>query len=303
MHDHGHQHRVSAEADARLLRVALALLVAFLVVEVVAAVVADSLALFADAGHMLTDAMALVASLVAARLVQRPASERHSYGLFRAEILAAAANGVMLLVVAGLVVLEAVRRLVHPPSVEGGVLTVIALLGALVNVAAMVALSRANRQSLNVEGAFQHLLTDLYASLGAMVAGAVVLLTGFDRADPIASLVVAVLVLRSAVLLLRPAMSILVEATPDELETARIREHILEEPDVLAVHDLHAWSLTSGLPVLSAHVVVTDAAFANGQTPQLLDRLQACLAGHFDVAHSTFQIEPEGHAAHEHGIH
>jgi hypothetical protein len=198
LHDHGHHHRVSAAADARFLRVALVLIVTFMVCEVVAGVVADSLALLADAGHMLTDAGALAASLVATRLVQRPATDRHSYGFFRAEILAAAANGVTLLLVAGLVVLEAGRRLVSPPTVEGGVLTVVALVGLLVNVAAMAALARANRQSLNVEGAFQHLLTDLYASLGAVVAGIVVLATGFERADPIASLFVAALVLRSA---------------------------------------------------------------------------------------------------------
>jgi cobalt-zinc-cadmium efflux system protein len=302
-HDHGHHHRVSAAADARFLRVALALIVSFMVCEVVAGVLADSLALLADAGHMLTDAGALAASLVATRFVQRPATERHSYGFFRAEILAAAANGVTLLVVAGLVVFEAVRRLLAPPTVAGGVLTVVALVGVLVNVAAMAALARANRESLNVEGAFQHLLTDLYASLGAVVAGVVVLATGFERADPIASLLVAALVLRSAWLLLRPAVSILAEATPDELEVASIRDHILAEPGVVDLHDLHLWSLTSGLPVLSAHVVVTDECMAAGQAPALLDRLQACLAGHFDVEHSTFQIELVGHAAHEHGVH
>jgi cobalt-zinc-cadmium efflux system protein len=183
------------------------------------------------------------------------------------------------------------------------VLTVVALVGLLVNVAAMAALARANRQSLNVEGAFQHLLTDLYASLGAVVAGIVVLATGFERADPIASLFVAALVLRSAWRLLRPAVSILAEATPDEVEVATIRAHILAEPGVVDLHDLHLWSLTSGLPVLSAHVVVTDECMADGHAPALLDRLQACLAGHFDVEHSTFQIELVGHAAHEHGVH
>jgi cobalt-zinc-cadmium efflux system protein len=303
VHDHGHDHRVSAAADARFLRVALVLIVVFLVCEVTAGFLADSLALLADAGHMLTDAGALAASLVAARLVQRPASDRHSYGLFRVEILAAAVNGITLFVVAGLVVLEAVRRLLDPHPVEGAVVTVVALLGLLVNVAAMAALARANRGSLNVEGAFQHLLMDLYASLGAVVAGVVVLLADFERADPIASLVVAALVIRSAWSLLRPAVDILVEATPDTIEVATIREHILAEPGVVDLHDLHVWALTSGLPVLSAHVVVSDACLADGQAPALLDRLQACLAGHFDVDHSTFQLEPVGHAAHEHGMH
>jgi cobalt-zinc-cadmium efflux system protein len=294
---------VSASTDRRLLVVALVLNAAFMVVEVTVALVAHSLALLADAGHNLTDVGALVASLVAAQLVQRPATERHSYGLFRAEILAAAANGVTLLVVAGWVVLEAVRRLVHPLDVRGGDLIVVAAIGIAVNAAAMYAVSRANRQSLNVEGAFQHLLTDVYASIGAVIAGIVVVFTDFRRADPIASLVVAALVLRSALLLLRPAASILVEATPDEVEVAEIRAHILDERGVLDLHDLHVWQLTSGLPVLSAHVVVSDACMDGGEVPALLDRLQACLAGHFDVDHSTFQIERVGHADHESGMH
>jgi cobalt-zinc-cadmium efflux system protein len=274
-----------------------------MIAEVVAGILAHSLALLADAGHMLTDAGALAASLVAARLVQRPATERQSYGWFRAEILAAAANGVTLIVVAGLVVLEAVRRLVTPPAVDGGVLTVVALVGLVVNAAAMATLARANRTSLNIEGSFQHLLTDLYASFGAVVAGVVVLTSGFERADPIASLAVAALVLRSAWGLLRPAMSILAESTPDEMEVAEIRAHILAEPGVVDLHDLHVWALTSKLPVLSAHVVVSDQCMADGEAPALLDRLQACLAGHFDVEHSTLQIEPVGHVAHERGMH
>jgi cobalt-zinc-cadmium efflux system protein len=279
------------------------MIVAFMIAEVVAGILAHSLALLADAGHMLTDAGALAASLVAARLVQRPATERQSYGWFRAEILAAAANGVTLIVVAGLVVLEAVRRLVTPPAVDGGVLTVVALVGLVVNAAAMATLARANRTSLNIEGSFQHLLTDLYASFGAVVAGVVVLTSGFERADPIASLAVAALVLRSAWGLLRPAMSILAESTPDEMEVAEIRAHILAEPGVVDLHDLHVWALTSKLPVLSAHVVVSDQCMADGEAPALLDRLQACLAGHFDVEHSTLQIEPVGHVAHERGMH
>jgi cobalt-zinc-cadmium efflux system protein len=302
-HDHGHAHRISAAADTRLLLVALALNAAFLVVEVVAAFVTRSLALLADAGHNLTDIGALMASVWAARLVQRPPTERHSYGLFRAEILAAAANGVTLLVIAGVVVLEAVRRLVHPLDVHGGQLAAVAALGVVVNAVAMLTLARANRRSLNVEGAFQHVLSDVYASAGAAAAGVVIVVTGFERADPIASLLVAVLVVRSGVLLLRPAVSILVEATPDEVEIASVRAHILEQPGVVDLHDLHVWALTSGLPVLSAHVVVSDACMDAGAAPALLDRLQECLAGHFDLMHSTFQLEPIGHADHEHGMH
>jgi cobalt-zinc-cadmium efflux system protein len=300
---HGHEHRVSAASDARFLLVALALIVTFMVVEVVFVVAAHSVALLADAGHMLTDAGALGASVVAARLVQRPATERHSFGLFRAEILAAATNGITLLLVAGLVTYESVRRLVDPPAVRGGVLAAVAIVGVLVNVAATFALSRANRESLNVEAAFQHIVTDLYAFAGTVIAGVVILLTDFRRADPIASLVVAALMVRAALRLLQPALHILTEATPDDVEIAEVRRHILQLPDVLEVHDLHIWALTSGLPVLSAHVVVTDACIASGAVPRLLDHLQDCLAGHFDVGHSTFQIEPAEHAAHETGLH
>jgi len=302
-HEHGHEHRVSAASDGRYLLVALVLIVGFMLVEVVVAFFAHSLALLADAGHLLTDAAALGASLVAAKLVQRPATERHSFGLFRAEILAAAGNGTTMFLVAGLVVYEAIRRLINPPDVHGGVLAVVAAIGVVVNIAATAALSRANRESLNVEAAFQHVMTDLYAFAGTVLAGLVIVVTGFERADPIASLLVAALMVRAGVKLLRPALHILAEATPDDVEVGEVRRHILELPEVLAVHDLHVWMLTSGLPVLSAHVVVTDQCIADGWAPRLLDHLQDCLAGHFDVAHSTFQIEPVGHAAHETGMH
>jgi cobalt-zinc-cadmium efflux system protein len=183
------------------------------------------------------------------------------------------------------------------------VLVVVAVVGVGVNLAATAALSRANRRSLSIEGAFQHVVTDLYAFAGTLVAGAVIAITGFARADPIASIVVVTLMVRASTRLLRPALRILLEATPDDVELAEVRRHILELVEVVAVHDLHAWTVTSGLPVLSAHVVVSDECISAGTSARVLDHLQECLAGHFDVAHSTFQLEPIGHADHERPMH
>jgi cobalt-zinc-cadmium efflux system protein len=301
-HD-GHEHRVGPDHDRRYLGVALGLIVGFLVFEVAAAFVGHSLALLADAGHMLTDVGAIGASLIAAGLAARPPTETHTFGLKRAEIFAAALNGITLLVVSAIIAFEAVGRLLHPTAVHGGVLIVVASVGVAVNLVATMTLSRANRRSLNVEGAFQHILTDLYAFIGTVAAGIVIVVTGFRQADPIASLVVVALMVRAAVTLLRPALRILVEATPEDVELAEVRRHILELAEVVSVHDLHAWTLTSGQPVLSAHVVLSEGCASMGGAARVLDRLQACLAGHFDVEHSTFQLEPIGHQDHESGLH
>ena len=298
-----HEHVAAPDADRRHLAFALGLIVAFLVFEVVAAFVGNSVTLLADAGHMLIDVGALAAALIAARLAARPPSETHTYGLKRAEILAAAGNGITLLIVSALIVFEAVVRLIHPQTVRGGWLIGVAIVGVAVNLAATMTLARANRRSLNVEGAFQHIVTDLYAFIGTVVAGIIIVTTGFLRADPIASLLVVALMVRAAVTLLRPALRVLVEATPEDMEIAEVRRHILEVAEVVSVHDLHAWTLTSGVPVLSAHVVLSDGCVSTGDAAQVLDRLQACLAGHFDVDHSTFQLEPIGHQEHESGLH
>ncbi|MGH8921413.1 MAG: cation diffusion facilitator family transporter [Actinomycetes bacterium] len=294
---------MSREGDVRYLVVALGLIVGFMVVEVVAAVVSGSLALLADAGHMLADAGALGASLWAARLAAQPARGAWTFGFKRAEILSAAGNGVTLLVVAALVVFESIRRLVHPPSVEGLVVVVVAVVGVAVNVAAAWVLARANRSSLNVEGSYQHILTDLYGFAGTLVAGIVIVVTGFARADAIASLVVVVLMLKAAYGLLRASGRVLLEAAPEGVDLDEVRTHLLETAHVSDVHDLHVWTVTSDLPALSAHVVVDESCFSEGHAPRLLDALQACLAGHFDVEHSTFQLESAGHVAHEAGIH
>lgn len=300
---HVHDHGVRADTDRRYLLVALGLLVSFVVVEVVVAAIARSLALLSDAGHMLTDIGALAASLYALRLTSRPARGAWTFGWKRAEILTAAGNGVTLLVVSALVTVEAIRRLVHPEPVRGGVVLVVALVGIAVNLAGTRVLARANRSSLNVESAFQHLLTDLYGFAGTVLAGLVVLLTGFRQADPIASLLVVVLMLRSAWGLLRASGRVLLEAAPPGTDLSDIREHLLATPHVHDVHDLHVWTVTSDLPTLSAHVIVDDSCFTDGHAPQVLDQLQSCLAGHFDVEHSTFQLEPATHAEHEFDTH
>lgn len=300
-HGHGHGHGVSADADRRYLWIALILLSGFMVGEVVVALAIDSLVLLADAGHMLTDALAIAAALWAMRLAARPATARWTYGLKRAEILSACANGVTLLVVGVLIAVEAVRRLFDPPHVEGGGVLAVAVVGVVVNVFATAVLARANRSSLNVEGAFQHVLTDLYAFIGTAVAGVVILLTDFDRADAIASLIVVALMLVSGWGLVRESGRILLQGTPAQLDLADVQAHLLSVDHVREVHDLHAWTVTSSLPSLSAHVVVDDECFTDGHAAALLCQLQRCLVGHFDVEHSTFQLEPAGHRAHEAG--
>lgn len=300
--DHSHTHDV-AGTDVTPLSIALGLIVAFMVGEVVAALTSGSLALFADAGHMLTDVGALGGSVWAARLAARPAVGAWTYGFKRAEILSAAVNGVTLVAVAAIITLEAALRLAHPAAVDGAVVLGVAVGGAAVNIAATAVLARANRRSLNVRGAFAHIVTDLYAFGGTALAGVVILLTGWRRADAVASLLVAGLMARAAWGLLREAGRILLEVAPENVELDQVRAHIVEIDHVLDVHDLHAWTLTSDLPTLSAHVVMEDHCFVSGHAPQILDSLQACLGDHFDIEHSTFQLEPASHAAHEQGQH
>ncbi|GAA1958070.1 cation diffusion facilitator family transporter [Nocardioides panacihumi] len=303
-HSHDrHGHGPTYAADRRYLTAALVLLLAFLLAEVVVAVLSGSLALLSDAGHMLADVGAIALALVAARLALRPATGTWTFGMQRVEILSAAVNGVTLLVVSVIVAVEAVRRLVHPPDVAGWPIVLTALAGCLVNVVVAWMLARADRRSLNVEGAYQHVLTDLYGFIGTLVAGVVVIATGWTRADPIASLVVVALMLYAAWGLLRDSGRVLLEAAPADTDVAAMRAHLLEVAHVREVHDLHVWTVTSSLPALSAHVVVDEGCFADGHAPQILDEIQRCLAGHFDVEHSTFQLEPPGHADHEAGAH
>jgi len=302
-HGSGHEHGIGPHADRRYLIIALGLLVAFMITEVIVAFASGSLALLSDAGHMLSDVGAIGASLWAMSLAGRPAAGAWTFGWKRAEILSAAANGITLLLVSGIVAFEAIRRLIHPPTVDGAPVLVVALIGVAVNIAAAWVLAKANRSSLNVEGAYQHILTDLYGFIGTVVAAVVIVTTGFNRADAIASLIVVALMLKASWGLLRDSGRVLLEAAPEGIDLADVRAHLLESDHVRDVHDLHVWTVTSNLPTLSAHVVIDDSCFKDGHAPRLLDALQDCLVGHFDVEHSTFQLESLGHAHHEPGTH
>jgi len=289
------RHPARTDADRRHLSIALGLIAAFMAVEVGVGVMSCSLALLADAGHMIADAGAVAGTLWALHLAQRPDTKVWSYGLKRAEILAATGNGVTLLVVGVLVLFEAVQRLVSPSPVAGAALLAVATAGIAVNAAATGVLKQASRRSLNIRGAFQHILADLYAFIGTAVAGAVIIITGWQRADAAASLLVVLLMFRASWGLLRESGHVLLEGTPYGVDLDEVRRHLSELPEVLSVHDLHAWTLTSDLPVLTAHVVITDACLHDGTAAAVLDKLRRCVADHFDVEHSTFQLEAASH--------
>ncbi|HEY1522436.1 MAG TPA: cation diffusion facilitator family transporter [Solirubrobacteraceae bacterium] len=286
---HGHSHGVSAETDAGRLSIALGLIVAFMVGEIAAGILAGSLALLSDAAHMLTDAVALGLSVGALRLAARPARGQMTFGFRRVEILSAQFNGATLLVLALLIVFGAIERLVSPPSVAGTPVVAVALAGVVVNLAAAGVLSRANRQSLNVEGAFQHIVTDLAGFVLTAVAGAVILTTGFVRADGIASLLIAAIMLRAAYGLLRASGRVFLEAAPEGVDVQSIGRAMVSVPGVSEVHDLHVWEVSSGFPALSAHVLVgtdDDCHVARRQLEELL-------VERFQIEHTTLQVEHE----------
>ena len=308
-HDHAHDapgrqgrdHGVTVTAGTRRgpLWGALALLLAFMLTEVLVALATGSLALLSDAGHMLTDAASIAIALWAAGLAARPPKGPMTFGWRRAEILSAMVNGVSLLVVAAIVLVEAIRRLVSPPEVDAVPVIVVALAGMVVNVVDVRLIAAANRTSLNVEGAYQHILTDLFGFIGTLVAGIVIRLTDWTRADAIASLVVVARMVRAGVPITVKAVRVLMEAAPADLDLDRVREHLLEVDHVQAAHDLHAWTVTSGVTAVSAHVVVADECFTNSHANRILDQLDECLAEHFDIGHSTIQLEPARHREHE----
>jgi cobalt-zinc-cadmium efflux system protein len=286
-HDHAHGSRA---ADRKALSRALILIVTFMVAEITAGVIASSLALLSDAAHMLTDAAALVLSLVAARLAGRPAGGAMTYGLGRAEILSAQANGMTLLVLAGFIVYGAINRLISPPEVKGGLVLVVALVGIVVNVAATKVLAgprEGEERSLNVEGSYRHILTDLYGFIATAVAAIVILATGFDRADAIASLLIAGIMLHAAIRLLKSSGRIFMEAAPAGVDPERIGNALAAQPGVVQVHDLHVWEVTSGFPALSAHVVVK----AGLDCHELRRTLQHVLEEQFDIHHTTLQVD------------
>lgn len=283
--------------NRRLLATSLAITALVMVVQIVGAVLSGSLALFADAAHMFTDAAALVIALVASIVAGRPANDRRTFGYQRAEVFGALANGIILIVLAVWVAVEGVQRLMNSGAVEvaGGFMLVVAIIGLVANGAAMWLLSAAQRHSINVRGAYIEVLGDLIGSAAVIIAAIVILTTGWVQADAVASLFIAAMIIPRAVSLLREVVSVLAESAPKETQVSDIRDHILSTTGVVDVHDVHVWQLTRGAPVFTAHVVVEDAALSDGRAGGILSQLQTCLSQHFDVEHSTFQLEPAGH--------
>jgi cobalt-zinc-cadmium efflux system protein len=304
-HDHLHfrLNGTAASRQRQRLVVVLGITASVLAVEVVGGVVAHSLALIADAGHMATDAAGIGLSLLAVWFAARPASEARTFGYQRAEILAAVTNAVLLFGVGGLILYEAARRLAHPGTSTPGLMVVFGVVALAANGASLALLRGGQAESLNVRGAFLEVFADLLGAAAVLIAAAVIAGTGYQRTDALASILIGVLILPRTVKLLRDAVDVLLEATPKNVNLAQVRAHICDAPGVLDVHDLHVWTITSGIPVLSAHVVIADAALADGGGARVLDQLAECLGGHFDVEHCTFQLEPASHREHERAVH
>jgi cobalt-zinc-cadmium efflux system protein len=300
---HGHGHGTAAQAQRGRLAWVLGITATVLVAEIVGGLVSGSFALLADAGHMLTDAAGLLLALLATRLAARPATMRRTFGWQRAEVIAAMVNGMVVAAVGVVVLVEGIGRIAQPRPVQAGLMLAVALVGLAANAAGIALLHRGQGESLTVRGAYLEVLGDLLGSVAVVAAALVILATGQQRADGIASVLVGLVILPRAAVLLRRVAAVLLEATPEGVDLDSVRRHIVGVPGVADVHDLHAWTITSGVPVLSAHVVVEDAVLANGKAGAVLDALGECLAGHFDVEHCTFQIEPAAHAAHESATH
>ncbi|SEC03693.1 cation diffusion facilitator family transporter [Streptomyces sp. TLI_105] len=304
-HDHGHGHGgppptgTAAAAYRNRLRIALGITLSVMVIEIVGGLVADSLALIADAAHMATDAVGLAMALLAIHFANRPPSGNRTFGYARAEILAALANCLLLLIVGGYVLYEAIQRFLEPAETKGGLAIAFAVIGLVANVISLSLLMRGQKESLNVRGAYLEVLADALGSVTVIVAAAIILATGWQYADPIASIVIGLMIVPRTVKLLRETLDVLLEAAPKGVDMAEVRAHILALPGVEDVHDLHAWTITSGMPVLSAHVVVDQDALDSVGHEKMLHALQGCLGSHFDVEHCTFQLEPAGHAEHE----
>ena len=294
----GDQHRGALVA-------ALAITTAVLVCAAVGAVLTGSLALLADAGHMLTDAAGLLIAVIAATLALRPATNRRTWGLQRAEVLAATLQAALLLAVGVSVVVEGVRRLVEPPDVAAQGMLVFGVVGLLGNAASLLVLRRAGSTNLNVRAATLEVINDALGSVAVIVAAVVIATTGWLRADAVVSILIGVLILPRTTALLRETVDVLLEAAPRGLDLDEVREHLLRQPHVIGVHDLHASRIAAHLPVLTAHVVLDDGCFTDGHAPVVLDHLQACVSQHFPVSvvHSTFQLESAAHAEHEHDVH
>jgi len=300
-HDHAHGSGVRHRGRLALV---LALSLMVLVVEAMVAFMTGSLALLADAGHVLGDCAGIVMAMAAISVAQRgrPGSRR-TFGYHRTEVIAAGLNGLVLLVLAGWIVLSAVRRLGEPPEIAGGLVLAAGAVGLVVNVIGLLLLRSGAEESMNVRGAYLEVLGDALGSVAVLVSATVILTTGWNAADPVASLLIAAMIVPRAISLLREVAEVLLEGTPRDVDLEELRRHILGVDGVVDVHDLHVWTITSGMPVMSAHVVVDDSVSGMGDAHTVLDRLGECCSDHFDVEHSTFQIEPAGHADNEPHIH
>ncbi|MBP3979040.1 cation diffusion facilitator family transporter [Microbacterium sp. BLY] len=295
MHDHAPAPGgLRSASSRRLLAISLTLTATVMIVQVVGALLTGSLALLADAAHMFTDASALVIALIAATVAARPADDRRTFGYQRAEVFGALINAVILIALATVVAVQGVQRLLNPSEVEvaGGLMLVVAVVGLFANAVSMWLLSRAQRTNLNVRGAYLEVMGDLLGSLMVIIAAGVILVTGWMPADALASLFIAAMIIPRAVVLLKEVFSVLAESAPKGMAVGEIRTHLLGYDGVVGVHDVHVWQLTRGAPVFTAHVSVRPDLLAEGRSAALLSEMQACLADHFDVAHSTFQIEP-----------
>jgi cobalt-zinc-cadmium efflux system protein len=295
---HNHAPGIRGASNRRLLTISLCLTAVVMVVQVVGAILTGSLALLADAAHMFADASALVIALIASTVAARPADDRRTFGYQRAEVLGALVNAVILIVLSLSVGIEGVRRLIEPADTEvgGPLMLVVATIGLLANMIAMWLLSAAQKTNINVRGAYLEVLGDMIGSAAVIVAAIIIVTTGWMPADAIASLFIAVMIIPRAISLLREVFSVLAESAPKDTHVSEIRDHLLGFDGVTSVHDVHVWQLTRGAPVFTAHVGVDPVVFAQGQAGELLEQLQGCLADHFDVAHSTFQLEPDGQA-------
>lgn len=304
-HDHGHTHGgapppgTATAAYKGRLRIALGITLSVMVMEIVGGIASDSLALIADAAHMATDAVGLALALLAIHFAGRPSTGNRTFGLARAEILAALANCLLLLGVGGFLLFEAVERFITPADTKGGLAIIFAAVGMVANLISLSLLMRGQKESLNVRGAYLEVLADTLGSVAVLISATVILTTGWQAADPIASLVIGLMIVPRTVKLLRETLNVLLEAAPKGVDMAEVRAHMVALPGVADVHDLHAWTITSGMPVLSAHVVVDQSVLDSVGHEKMLHDLQGCLGSHFDVEHCTFQLEPVGHAEHE----
>jgi len=303
-HSHGHSH-ADAETHQGRIAVALGVTLAVFVLQVIGALLTGSLALLFDSAHVLTDAGGLAMALLAARLMTRPSTDRRTWGFARAEVLAATAQAAILLAVGLIVLVEGVKRLFHPTEIASQQMIIFGAIGLLGNVISLVVLAGGRGKNFNMRAAFLEVVNDALGSVAVIIAAVIIATTGWLQADAVVAMLIGVMILPRTVKLLWETINVLLESTPSGLDLAKVREHILALDHVREVHDLHASQIATGLPVLSAHVVVDEGCFHDGHAPAMLDQLQKCVAGHFAVSveHSTFQLEPVGHTRHETAVH